>query len=90
MYDKIEQGKHIRKPNSIEVDNSGKNKVKAKKSKETRIQQLNVEVKSNENHFREHYFNEIKGFLEKVSLGTEQEPCGTLDNEKDEDYEESE
>lgn len=42
MYDKIEQGKHIKKPNSIEVDNTNKNKAKAKKPKEVRIQQLNV------------------------------------------------
>lgn len=33
MYDKIEQGKHIKKPISIEVDNTNKNKVKAKKQK---------------------------------------------------------
>lgn len=57
MYDKIQQGKHIKKPNNIEVDNSNKNKPKTKKSKEVRIQQLNVEVKSNENYFRDHYFN---------------------------------
>jgi hypothetical protein len=42
MYDKIEQGKHIKKPNSIEVDNTNKNKPKPKKEKEVRIQQLNV------------------------------------------------
>lgn len=47
MYEKIEQGKHIKKLNNIEVDNSAKLKVKPKKSKEARIQQLNVEVKSN-------------------------------------------
>ena len=56
MYDKIEQGKHIRKPNNIEIDSSKTVKPKVKKQKETRIQQLNVEVKSNENHFREHYY----------------------------------
>lgn len=56
MYDKIEQGKHIKKPNSIEVDNTNKNKPKAKKPKEVRIQQLNVQVRSNENYFREHYY----------------------------------
>jgi hypothetical protein len=42
MYDKIEQGKHIKKPNNIEVDNTNKNKIKPKKAKEARIQQLNV------------------------------------------------
>lgn len=47
MYQKIEQGKHIKKLNNAEVDNSIKVKVKSKKPKETRIQQLNVEVKSN-------------------------------------------
>jgi len=47
MYYKIEQGKHIKKLNNVEIDNSNKVKVKSKKSKETRIQQLNVEVKSN-------------------------------------------
>ncbi len=67
MYDKIEQGKHIKKTMSTEAEGSGK-RNRNKKSKEVRIQQLNVEVKSNENHFREHYYNEIKGFLEKVSL----------------------
>jgi hypothetical protein len=63
MYEKIEQGKHIKKPNNIEIDNSAKSKPRVKKPKEQRIQQLNVEVKSNENYFREHYYNEIKGFL---------------------------
>lgn len=56
MYDKIEQGKHIRKANNIEVDNKTV-KPRTKKQKEARIQQLNVEVKSNENHFREFYYN---------------------------------
>ena len=68
MYDKIEQGKHIRKAVNIQVDGGAKSKPRAKKQKQQRIQQLNVEVKSNENHFRQHYYNEIKGFLEKVSL----------------------
>lgn len=47
-------------------------------------------MRSNENYFREHYYTEIKGFLEKVSLEGEKEHCGTLDNEKEEDYDESE
>jgi hypothetical protein len=47
MYEKIEQGKHIKKPNNIEIDNSAKSKPRVKKPKEQRIQQLNVEVKSN-------------------------------------------
>ena len=80
MYDKIEQGKHIRKANNIEIDPSKAPKPRVKKHKETRIQQLNVEVKSNETHFREHYYNEIKGFLEKVSLEKETEHLNTLDN----------
>lgn len=42
MYDKIEQGKHIRKPNNIEIDNSKTAKPRPKKAKEVRIQQLNV------------------------------------------------
>jgi aspartyl/asparaginyl-tRNA synthetase len=42
MYDKIEQGKHIKKQNNIEVENTLKNKPRSKKSKEVRIQQLNV------------------------------------------------
>ncbi len=46
MYDKIEQGKHIKKPN-MEVEGARANKARAKKPKEIRIQQLNVEVKSN-------------------------------------------
>ena len=63
MYDKIEQGKHIKKANNIEIDPTKNIKPRAKKPKEQRIQQLNVEVKSNETHFREYYYNEIKGFL---------------------------
>ena len=47
MYNKIEQGKHIRKPNNIEVDSTKVPKPRVKKVKQTRIQQLNVEVKSN-------------------------------------------
>ena len=89
MYDKIEQGKHIRKPNNIEIDSSKTVKPKVKKQKETRIQQLNVEVKSNENHFREHYYTEIKGFLEKVSLEKEPEEPQTLDNDKEYEYDDS-
>lgn len=42
MYDKIEQGKHIKKLNTIEVDTSNKAKPRVKKPKEVRIQQLNV------------------------------------------------
>lgn len=57
MYEKIEQGKHIKKPNNIEIDNINKPKTKVKKVKITRIQQLNVEVKSNEQQFRKHYYN---------------------------------
>lgn len=89
MYYKIEQGKHIKKLNNVEIDNSNKVKVKSKKSKETRIQQLNVEVKSNQNYFREYYYNQIKGFLEKVSLEGEKQQLNTIDIQKDDDYEES-
>jgi hypothetical protein len=46
MYDNIEQGKHIKKPNCVEVE-PVKSRPKQKKSKEARIQQLNVEVRSN-------------------------------------------
>ena len=42
MYEKIEQGKHIKKPNSIEIDTSKNTKPRVRKQKETRIQQLNV------------------------------------------------
>ena len=50
---------------------------------------MNVEVKSNENYFRDYYYNEIKGFLEKVSLEKEQEEPQTLDNDKEYEYEDS-
>ena len=33
MYDKIEQGKHIRKPNNIEIDTNKVTKPRVKKQK---------------------------------------------------------
>lgn len=47
MYDKIQQGKHIKKANTIEIDPTKVPKARVRKQKQTRIQQLNVEVKSN-------------------------------------------
>ncbi len=53
MYEKIEQGKHIKKVNKIEVDAKdasliAKKNEKKKKDKTLTVQQLNVEVKSNQ------------------------------------------
>jgi hypothetical protein len=45
-------------------------------------------VKSNENYFREHYYNDIKPFLEKVSLEGEKETFA-LDEGDGEEYVES-
>jgi len=57
MYQKIEEGKHIKKANSSETETAAKAPSKTRKVKTARIQQLNVEVKSNEHQFRKHYFN---------------------------------
>lgn len=52
MYEKIEQGKHIKKVNKIQIDNKdtiiGSKNEKKKKQKILTVQQLNVEVKSNQ------------------------------------------
>ena len=80
MYDRIEQGKHIKKGNEGEADPTIKKK---RKSKTVRIQQLNVEVRSNEQQFRNYYHQEIKGFLEKVALEGEKEECPALEEEQD-------
>ena len=74
MYDKIDKGKHTKKnnvelePKKDEKDKAKTEKKKKNKNKDIQIQQLNVEVKSNELKFREHYYQEIKPFLEKLSL----------------------
>lgn len=44
-------------------------------------------MKSNENYFREHYYQEIKPFLEKVSLEGEKEPGYSIDYDDEEDEE---
>ena len=87
MYDKIEQGKHIKKGSAGEADPPTR---KQKKNKIIRIQQLNVEVRSNEQQFRNYYHQEIKGFLEKVALEGDKEECPALEEAKDEDYDDSE
>lgn len=51
MYDKIQQGKHIKKIGKVEVsaqDTSVVKKEKKKKGKALTVQQLNVEVKTNQ------------------------------------------
>lgn len=47
MYDKIQQGKHVKKSNNVDIDPTNKGRTKIKKQKDIRIQQLNVQVKSN-------------------------------------------
>lgn len=68
MYEKIEQGKHIKKGNKIESDvkdtlNTTKRADKKKKEKTLTVQQLNVEVKLNQENFRKHYYDAVKPFL---------------------------
>lgn len=43
-------------------------KIKKTKKKKNLVHQLNVEVKSNQEAFRNYYYEEIKPFLEKISL----------------------
>lgn len=75
MYEKIEQGKHIKKGNKIEIDpkqsiaNVTKKPDKKKKEKNLTVQQLNVEVKLNQENFRKYYFDAVRPFLQKYCLG---------------------
>ena len=47
MYSKIEQGRHVKKAATLEGTDGAKTRPKVKKVKESRVQQLNVEVRSN-------------------------------------------
>ena len=47
MYEKIDQGKHIKKSSTVAIENKEPKTEKKKIVKETRIEQMNVDVKSN-------------------------------------------
>lgn len=40
------------------------------------MQQYNVEVKSNQNNFREFYYKQVRSFLKKVALDKSVESAG--------------
>jgi hypothetical protein len=80
MVEKIENGRVVKREASFKVSEvkpaDGKEEKKEHRKRELPVQQYNVEVKSNQNNFREFYYKQVRSFLKKVALDKSVESAG--------------